>query len=50
MTIHEWSVDLSVPLPPENLSLAPMPFSFAALIVTIPIVERRLKRLQQDDS
>lgn len=39
---------LTIPLPPEILSLALLPFSFAALIVPIPIVERSLKRLEQD--
>ena len=40
---------LLVPLPPEILSLSLLPFSFAALIAPIPMVERQLKRLEQDD-
>ena len=36
-------VKLLVPLPPEYLSLALLPFSFAALIAPIPVVEKRLK-------
>jgi uncharacterized membrane protein len=41
---------LLVPLPPEVLSLALLPFSFAALIVPIPVVEKRLKEMGRDHS
>lgn len=39
------AVKLAVPLTPEILSLALLPFSFAALIVPTPITERHLKRI-----
>ena len=38
-------VKLLVPLPPETLSLALLPFSLAALIAPIPVVEKRLKAM-----
>lgn len=40
---------LLVPLPPEILSLSLLPFSFAALIVPIVVVEKHLKRLERED-
>jgi uncharacterized membrane protein len=36
---------LLVPLPTEVVSLALLPFSFAALIAPIPVVEKRLKEM-----
>ncbi len=39
-------VKLLVPLPPEYLSLALLLFSFAALIVPIAVVEKRLKAME----
>jgi len=38
---------LLIPLPPEALSLVLLPFSLAALIVPIPMVEKRLKVLEE---
>jgi uncharacterized membrane protein len=40
-------VKLLAPLSPEILSLALLPFSFAALIVPIPVVEKRLKAMEE---
>jgi uncharacterized membrane protein len=39
---------LFIALPPEILSLALLPFSFAALIVPIPVTEKHLKQLPPD--
>jgi len=38
---------LLIPLPPEELSLVLLSFSFVALIVTIPVVEKRLKMMEE---
>jgi uncharacterized membrane protein len=43
------AIKLLVPLAPEVLSLALLPFSFAALIVPIPFTERRLKQLAHEE-
>ncbi len=41
---------LLVPLPPEILSLCLLPFSFAALIAPLVVVEKHLKRLAQENT
>ena len=40
---------LLMPLPPETLSLALLPFSLAALVAPIPAVEKRLRATGEED-